>query len=78
MELNRFSRNDDDKKKRSSAFKAAINFYDNEDDQESLEGLEEDKELALLSKKYQKILRVRKGGYRKKPPFPKKSLNKGN
>ena len=43
-----------------------------------LEGLRRDEKLTLLSKKYQKILKSRKGGTRKRSPFPKKNLNKGD
>ena len=47
-----------------------------EDELESLEDLKEDEDLALLSKKYQKFLRLQKGGNKKKSSFPKKSSNK--
>ena len=56
MELKRYSKNDDDRKKKSLAFKAATNMDDDEDEFESLENLEDDEDLALLSKKYQKFL----------------------
>ena len=78
MELKRFSKNDEDRRKRSLALKATVNHDEEEDELESLDDLEEDEELALLSKKYQKFLRLRKGGNKKKSSFPKKSSNKGD
>ena len=52
MELKIFSRSDDDRKKKSLALKGSTSFDDDEDELQSLEELEDDKELALLSKKY--------------------------
>ena len=52
MELKRFSGNDNDTKKKSLAFKAIINFNNDEDDLETLKDLEEQGDLVLLYKKY--------------------------
>ena len=62
MELKRFSRNDEDRRKRSLALKAIANLDDEKDELESLKDLEEDEDLALLSKKYQKKFILKKGG----------------
>ena len=51
MELKRFSKNDNDRKK-SLPLKPIANFDDDEDELKILEDLEEDEELAFLTKKY--------------------------
>ena len=75
IELKRFSRKDD-RRKRSLAFKATINFYDEEDELESSEDLEEDEDIILSLKKYQKILRLKKGKNKNRSSFLKKSSSK--
>ena len=55
IELKWFSRKDDDRKKKSLAFKAVTNLDNEKDELESLKDQEEDENLVLLSKKYQKI-----------------------
>ena len=52
MELKRFSRNDDERKKKSQAFKDVVSLEDDEDELKSLDDLEEEDDLTLLSKKY--------------------------
>ena len=79
MELNKLSRNDEDRRKKSLALKDATNFDKDEVELESLEDLDEDDDLALFSKKYQKFLRAKRGANKRKPPFaPKKNTNKGD
>ena len=76
MELKRFSRKDDERRKRSLTLKATTSLNDDEDELESLDDLEEDEDLAILSKKYQKILRLKKGKNRNRSSFLKKSSSK--
>ena len=76
MELERFSRKDDEREKRNLSLKAATSLDEYGNELESLEDLEEDKDLALLSKKFQKILRLKKGKNRNRLPFTKKSSSK--
>ena len=78
MDLKRFSKNDEDRRKQCLALKVVTNFDDDEEELESLKDLNKDEDLAFLSKKYQKIFRARKGVNRKKLPFPKKNINKGD
>ena len=78
MELKRFLRNDEDRGKKTLTLKAITNFDKDEKDLENLKDLYEDDDLALLSKKYQKLLRAKKGANRRRPLFPKKNTNKGD
>ena len=75
MELKRFLRNDNDndRRKKSMDLKVASNLDDEKDELESLENLDEDEDLAILSKKDKKILRLKKDGNRKRSPLPKKA-----
>ena len=77
MELKRFSRNDEDRRKKSLALKAAANFDEDEDESESLEDVDEDDDITLLTKKYQKLLRAKRGANRRRRPYLKKNTNKG-
>ena len=61
MELKRYSKNDEEKRRRGLALKATVNLDDEEEDSESLEENNEDDELALLTKKYQRFLRTKRG-----------------
>ena len=60
------------------ALRFVANLNDEEDELESLKDLEEEEDLAFLSKKYKKILRLKRDGNRKKSPFAKKSSNKSD
>ena len=56
--MKRYSKNDEEKRRRGLALKA--NIEDEDDDSESHEEGNEDEEIALLTRKYQKILKARK------------------
>ena len=57
LELKRYKKNGDDKRKKSLALKASTSFDDDEDELDENESKEEDDEMVLLSKKLQRILR---------------------
>ena len=78
MELKRFLRKDDDRRKWSLTLKVTTNLDEEEEELQSLEDLEEKEDLVLLSQKYQKNLRLQKGGNKKRSLFLKKSSNKGD
>ena len=58
MELKRYCKNDKEKRRRGLALKA--NIEDEDDNSESLEETNKDDDIALLTRKYQRILRARK------------------
>ena len=57
LELKRYKKNGDDERKKSLALKASTSFDDDEDEWDENESKEEEDEMALLSKKLQRILR---------------------
>ena len=56
MEIKRYSKNNEERRRKGLALKATTNVKDKDDDFVSLEKTNEDDEIALLTKKYQRIL----------------------
>ena len=75
LELKRYSKNDEEKRRKSLALKA--NIENEDDDSENLDEEDEDEEIALLTKKYQKILRARKDFGRRRD-FIKKNKSRND
>ena len=69
LELQRYKRNGDDKRKKTLALKASGSFSDDEDKLDENETKEDEDEMALLSKKLQRLLRE-KGNKGKRRPVP--------
>ena len=76
MELKRYSKNDEGKRRKSLTLKATINIKDEDNDSKSLQETNEDNEIALLTRKYQRILRARKDYGRKKKTTQKNQKQK--
>ena len=51
LELKRYKRNGDDKRKKTLTFKASSSFDDGKDEMDDNESKEDENEMALLSKK---------------------------
>ena len=61
IELKRYSKNDEEKRRRGLAFKATTNMDDEDEDSESLEENNKDDEITFFTKKYQRFLRTKSG-----------------
>ena len=60
LELKRHKRKGDDERKKTLALKASNSFDDDEDELDDNESKEDKDEMALLSKKLQRILREKR------------------
>ena len=74
LELKRYKKNGDNKRKKSLALKASTSFDDDEDELDENESKEEDDEMTLLSKKFQRILREKRNKKRGSLCFERKIL----
>ena len=78
MELKRYKRHDDDKKKRTLTLKATNLFDEEDEDLDEAKTNNKQDEITLLSKKLQKILRDKINKDKRKTLFQKKVLNKND
>ena len=62
----RYSKNDEEKRRKGLTLKVLANLNEEEDDSKSLEEINEDDDVAFLSRKYQRILKACKDFGRKR------------
>ena len=67
LELKRYKKNGDDKRKKTLALKASNSFNNDEDELDENESKEDEGEMALLSKKLWKILRENRNKEKRRP-----------
>ena len=67
LELKRYKRNGEDKRKKTLALKASSSFSNDEDKLDENETKEYEDEMALLSKKLQRILRGKRNKKKRRP-----------
>ena len=67
LELKRYKKNGDDKRKKTLALKASNSFDDDEDELDENDSKEDEDEMALLSKKLQRILKEKRNKEKRRP-----------
>ena len=76
LKLKRYKRNGDNKRKKYLTLKASNSFENDEDELDNLESKDDEDEMALLSKKLQRILKENKNKEKRKIVPQKKVQNK--